>query len=86
MKGKTMQSVYLLPEDNKDNPVIPASYPITIQNTDGSHRSNSALSPIKSQVIGFYQNYTVPCTGMFMLRVALTQAEEATALYKLGTI
>jgi len=43
MQGKTMQSVYLLLEDNKDNPAAPASYPITVQNTDGSHRSNSVL-------------------------------------------
>lgn len=40
-KDKIKQLIYLLLEDNKDNPAIPESFPITIH-TDGSHRGSSA--------------------------------------------
>lgn len=78
MKGKTMQSVYLLPGDNKDNPVIPARYTTTIQNTDGSPGAIQLCKPKpRLRLFGFYQNYTVPCPGNLLLRVAVTQAEDA---------
>lgn len=81
-----MQSVYLLLEDNKDNPVIPASYPITIQNTDGSHRSNSALQvQIKSRAIWLLLKLH-SSLHRYVYVEGCCDTEEAAALYKHGMI